>query len=38
MLNNASDASVPAQQASVNAVIDMLSSWQSSREKAQHAP
>jgi hypothetical protein len=31
-----SDASVPAQQASVDAVIDMLSSWQSSREKAQH--
>jgi hypothetical protein len=28
-----SDASVPAQQASVNAVIDMLNSWQ----KAQHA-
>jgi hypothetical protein len=28
-----SDASVPAQQASVNAVMDMLNSWQ----KAQHA-
>jgi hypothetical protein len=35
VLNKASvsDASVPAQQASVNAVIDMLNSWQ----KAQHA-
>jgi hypothetical protein len=34
MLDNGSgsEASVPAQQASVNAVIDMLSSWQ----KAQH--
>jgi hypothetical protein len=32
-----SDASVPAQQASVNAVIDMLSSWQNSSQKAQHA-
>jgi hypothetical protein len=30
-----SDASVPAQQASVNAVMDMLSSWQNS-QKAQH--
>jgi len=38
VLNNASvsDASVPAQQASVNAVMDMLNSWQSSQEKAQH--
>jgi hypothetical protein len=42
VLNNTSlsDASVPAQQASVNAVMDMLSSWQNSwqslREKAQH--
>jgi hypothetical protein len=36
VLNNASDASVPAQQASVNAVIDMLSSWQNSGEKARH--
>jgi hypothetical protein len=33
---NVSDASIPAQQASVNAVLDMLSSWQSPREKAQH--
>jgi hypothetical protein len=32
-----SDASVPAQQASVNAVMGMLSSWQNS-QKAQHAP
>ena len=36
VLNNASDASVPAQQASVNAVIDMLNSWQNSGEKARH--
>ena len=33
---SASDASVPAQQASVNAVIDMLNSWQNSGEKARH--
>jgi hypothetical protein len=32
---SASDASVPAQQASVNAVMGMLSSWQNS-QKAQH--
>jgi hypothetical protein len=34
-----SDASVPAQQASVNAVMDMLSSWQNlqNSRKAQHA-
>jgi hypothetical protein len=34
-----SDASVPAQQASVNAVMDMLSSWQNlqNSQKAQHA-
>ncbi len=32
-----SDASVPAQQASVNAVMGMLSSWQNSSQKAQHA-
>jgi hypothetical protein len=31
-----SDASIPAQQASVTAVIGMLSSWQSSWEKARH--
>jgi hypothetical protein len=31
-----SDASVPAQQASVSAVMGMLSSWESSGEKAQH--
>jgi hypothetical protein len=31
-----SEASVPAQQASVNAVMTMLSSWQSSPQKAQH--
>jgi hypothetical protein len=38
VLTNASvsDASVPAQQASVDAVMDMLNSWQSSQEKAQH--
>jgi hypothetical protein len=38
VLDNASgiEASVPAQQASVNAVMGMLSSWQSSWEKAQH--
>jgi len=30
-------ASVPAQQASVNAVMEMLSSWQNSSQKAQHA-
>ena len=37
-LDNASgiEASVPAQQASVNAVMDMLGSWQNSWEKAQH--
>jgi hypothetical protein len=33
---SASEASVPAQQASVNAVISMLSSWQSPTQKAQH--
>jgi hypothetical protein len=33
---SASEASVPAQQASVNAVIGMLSSWQSPTQKAQH--
>jgi hypothetical protein len=32
----ASEASVPAQEASVNAVISMLSSWQSPTQKAQH--
>ena len=31
-----SDASVPAQQASVNAVMGMLSTWQNSLQKAQH--
>ncbi len=31
-----SDASVPAQQASVNAVMGMLSAWQNSSQKAQH--
>jgi hypothetical protein len=33
---SASEASVPAQQASVNAVISMLSSWLSPTQKAQH--
>jgi hypothetical protein len=33
---SASEASAPAQQASVNAVISMLSSWQSPTQKAQH--
>jgi len=33
---SASEASVPAQQASVNAVISMLSSWQNPTQKAQH--
>jgi len=32
-----SDASVPAQQASVNAVMEMLSAWQDSSQRAQHA-
>lgn len=32
-----SNSSVPAQQASVNAVMEMLSSWQNSSQKAQHA-
>jgi hypothetical protein len=31
-----SEASVPAQQASVNAVMGMLSAWQNSSQKAQH--
>jgi hypothetical protein len=33
---SASDASVPAQQASVNAVMTMLSSWQNSPQRARH--
>ena len=33
---SASEASVPAQQASVNAVLTMLSSWQNSSQRAQH--
>jgi hypothetical protein len=33
---SSSEASVPAQQASVTAVMAMLSSWQNSPQKAQH--
>ena len=33
---SASEASVPAQQASVNAVMTMLTSWQNSPQRAQH--
>ena len=33
---SAGEASVPAQQASVNAVMTMLSSWQNSPQRAQH--
>ena len=34
--SSASAGSVPAQQASVNAVMTMLSSWQNTPQKAQH--